>query len=125
MKKNFFSIIIIMICLCGFLTKVIAFAGSEDIKQRMKDRLPAIVALKNKGIIGEDNKGFLQFVGSIKESNEIIAAENADRQKVYEAIAAREGSTSEAVGIRRAMQISEKAGAGEWLQDSGGKWYKK
>lgn len=125
MDKRIFSIIIIMICLCGFLTNATAFASSEDIKQRMKDRLPAIVSLKNKGIIGEDNRGFLQFIGSKKESQEIVTAENDDRKMVYEAIAAQEGSTAEAVGIRRALQISEIAGPGDWLQDSAGKWYKK
>ena len=100
-------------------------AFSQDIKERMKNRLPQIVELKKKGIIGEDNLGFLQFVGTVKEKEDIVKDENNDRLKVYEAIAKQQGTSAEAVGKRRAIQIAEKADAGEWLQDEKGLWYQK
>jgi uncharacterized protein YdbL (DUF1318 family) len=56
---------------------------------------------------------------------DVVIAENKDRQTVYNAIAKQQGTAAELVAERRAIQIAEKAGPGEWLQDGSGKWYKK
>ena len=101
------------------------FASSESLKARMKARLPIIVELKAKGIVGENVKGYLQFVGKMKEKEDVVDAENNDRRKVYAAIAKQQGTTVELVGKRRALQIAKKAKAGEWLQNQSGKWYQK
>jgi uncharacterized protein len=98
---------------------------ADDIKTRMKDRLPTILALKAQGILGENNKGYLEFIGGKKEKADIVAAENEDRQAVYAAIAKQQGTTVELVGKRRALQISQKADSGDWLQDADGNWYQK
>lgn len=95
------------------------------IKVQMEKRLPLIVELKSKGIVGEDKMGYLQFVGGKREKEDIVQAENQDRRKVYEAIAQKEGVTLEQVGQRRALQIANKARKGEWLQDQTGKWHQK
>jgi uncharacterized protein YdbL (DUF1318 family) len=100
-----------------------AYASSKAIKKRMIERLPTIRALKEKGLIGENNKGYLEFVGSKKEKTDVIEAENTDRKKVYGAIAKQQGTTVELVGKHRAIQIAKKAKTGEWLQDANGKWY--
>ena len=101
------------------------YSSAQDIKQRMIERLPTITALKAKGLVGEDNRGYLQFIGKKKENEDVVAAENKDRQTVYTAIAKQQGTTVELVGQHRAIQIADKALAGEWLQDAGGKWYQK
>ena len=101
-----------------------AFSGSEEIKQRMIERLPVIKALKEKGLVGENNKGYLEFVGKKEEKADVIMAENEDRKMVYDAIAKQQATTVEVVGKHRAIQIAEKAQPGEWLQDAAGKWYK-
>jgi uncharacterized protein len=98
---------------------------SQDIKERMRDRLPLIIELKKKGIVGENNLGLLQFIGKTKEQESIVNEENNDRMKVYEAIAKQQGGTAALVGKRRAIQIAEKAETGEWLQDEQGAWYQK
>jgi uncharacterized protein YdbL (DUF1318 family) len=67
----------------------------------------------------------LQFVGQKKEKKDVVAAENADRKKVYAAIAKQQGTTAELVGKRRALQIAKKAKAGTWIQDQSGKWNQK
>jgi uncharacterized protein YdbL (DUF1318 family) len=100
-------------------------ASADDIKTRMKKRLPVIKELKAKGIVGEDHQGYLQFVGAKKEKADVVAAENKDRKTVYAAIAKQQGTTAELVGKRRAMQISKKANPGEWVQDASGKWIQK
>ena len=101
------------------------FAFGQDIKARMKARLPIIVELKAKGIVGEDAQGFLQFVGQKKEKEDVVNADNADRKKVYKAIAKQRETTAELVGQRRALQIAKKAKAVTWLQNQSGEWYQK
>ena len=95
------------------------------IKVQMEKRLPLIVDLKSRGIVGEDKMGYLQFVGGKREKDDVVQAENQGRRKVYEVIAQKEGATLEQVGQRRALQIAGKARKGEWLQDQNGKWYQK
>lgn len=123
MKNKVYASTISIILVCLLFSGVSAFG--EDIKARMKARLPIIVKLKSEGIVGENSAGFLQFIGNQKSNETVIAEENADRLKVYEAIAKKTGTTPEVVGQRRAKQIAEKAGPGEWLRDTNGKWYQK
>jgi len=101
------------------------FAQSNNIKAQMRARLPIIDALKGENVIGETNDGYVAFVGAKKMKADVIAAENQDRRKVYEAIAKQQGTTPEVVGKLRAKQIAERAVPGTWLQDEKGKWYQK
>ena len=98
---------------------------ADDIKSRMQSRLPAIKELKIAGVIGENNKGYLEFVESARKGEDVVQAENSDRKEVYAAIAQQQGTTIESVGKRRAEQIASKAASGEWLQNESGNWYKK
>ncbi len=123
MKQKVYSVIL-AILLCNAFAAA-AFASAEEIRARMIARLPAIKALKAKGIVGENNTGFLEFVGQKKEQPDVVAAENQDRTEVYNAIAKQQGTTAELVGKHRAVQIAAKAQPGEWLQDANGKWYQK
>lgn len=117
----------IMICLL-LAGLVLSFAGSawaQDIKARMRSRLPVIVALKAKGIVGENNQGYLTILKKPTDKQAMISAENQDRRKIYTAIAKKQGTTPELVGQRRALQILQKADPGTMVQDAGGKWRKK
>jgi hypothetical protein len=89
-------IAIVFVFILGILITDV-YSASDSIKQRMISRLPVIV----------------------------VAAENKDRKLVYEAIAKKQGTTTEVVGKHRAVQIAGKAKTGEWLQDANGKWYQK
>ncbi len=123
MRQRTFMMILTFMLIGFFVAGVTVFA--DDIKTRMKKRLPVLKELKAKGIVGDDNKGFVQFVGAKKEKADIIAAENKDRRTVYAAIAKQQGTTAELVGKRRALQIAKKAKSGEWVQDASGKWIQK
>lgn len=102
-----------------------AFAESADeLKNRMLERLPEINQLKESGVIGEKSDGFLGFVSGAADTA-VVAAENDDRRKVYTAIARQQGVSPDIVGNRRALQISQKAEPGTWLQDSNGTWHQK
>lgn len=122
MYVPFLIVTLIVVGLTGALSR------AEDIstvKVQMEKRLPLIVELKSKGIVGEDRMGYLQFVGGKREKEDVVQAENQDRRKIYEVISQKEGVTIEQVGQRRALQIVNKAKKGEWLQDQNGKWYQK
>lgn len=98
---------------------------ADDLKTRMLERLPAITDLKARNIVGENNQGYLEILPGQSEGRDLVAAENKDRQRVYEQIASGTGTTVEVVGRRRALQIAEKAAPGEWLEDGSGQWYQK
>lgn len=100
-------------------------AWADAIKDRMVARLPVINELKSKGVIGENNQGFLEFRTGDRSQAAVIDAENQDRRTVYQAIAARQNTTAEFVGQTRAAQIASKEAAGVWIQDSGGTWTRK
>jgi uncharacterized protein YdbL (DUF1318 family) len=121
-RKTIFAILPVFV-LGILITNV--YPSSKEIKHRMIDRLPVIKALKGKGIVGENNKGYLEFVGKKKEKADVVTAENKDRKLVYKAIAKQQGTTAAVVGKHRAVQIANKAQLGEWLQDAKGKWYQK
>jgi hypothetical protein len=123
MKQRTSTKILALVLVGVFVLGVSAFG--DDIKARMKKRLPVIKKLKAEGLVGEDNAGFLQFVGDKKASADVVAAENKDRLTVYKAIAKQQGTTAELVGKRRALQITKRAESGEWVQDAGGNWIQK
>ena len=124
-KYSFGYVIIALFALLVFSSEANCFAGADDIKARMKSRMPTISQLKSAGIVGEGNKGYLGFVTSVKKEAALVKAENSDRKKVYSAIANQQGTSVDLVGQRRAKQIASRAKSGEWLQDGSGKWYKK
>lgn len=107
-----------------FLVQHLSF-GQADLKQRMLARVPEINALKNQGIIGENNTGLLEFRGSNQPNKGLIAAENKDRKAVYNAIARQQGIDPTLVGQRRAKQLAAKGGPGQWFQKPDGSWYRK
>jgi uncharacterized protein len=101
-----------------------ATAWGQDIKTRMRSRLPAIVALKAAGVVGENNQGYL-VVRKATDQKSVVDAENQDRRMIYAAIAKKQNTTPELVGQRRAMQIAEKADPGTWIQNANGQWIQK
>lgn len=107
------------------ISSALAVAGSKEIKARIKARLPVINTLKSDGIIGENNKGYLEFIKNNKSKKDVVNAENQDRKKIYSAIAKQQGVTVDLVGKRRAKQIANRATPGHWIQDPKGKWYQK
>ena len=123
MKNKIYTITISLIIVSLLFSTASAFG--ESIKARMKARLPVIKKLLKEGVVGENKAGYLQFVGQKKEKEDVVAAENTDRKKVYTHIAKKQSTTVLLVGERRALQIAKKAPAGTWLQDQSGKWYQK
>lgn len=120
MRNNKILIGLITLLVCLMATAAIA----GGVKERMKERKPIINALLAKGIVGENNKGYLEFRGA-PQQQDIVSAENSDRTAVYQAIAKKNGTTVENVGKLRAEHTAQRAHPGTWLQDPGGGWYQK
>ena len=136
MNKNFIKIFFSL----SFLFSIFTIAYSQqdhftnkmkqrfpDIADRMIQRLPDIIALKDQGIIGEDSNGYLAFVGSSKGTQEalnIVNEENADRKKVYETIARQAESTIEAVAEARTVKLVENTSSEHYIKFHG-EWVKK
>ena len=96
------------------------------VKQRMAQRLPQVDALKDRGTVGENNRGFLEARAALSGAeNQTVSAENADRAEAYSALAQQTGTSSDQVGRARAKKIAETSSPGVWLQDESGRWYKK
>ena len=125
MKNKGLIILVSFFLLSLFVAGSDVFAQAQNIKAGMKARLSAINALKAKGVVVENNKGFLEFREDKKEKDDVVDAENADRSKIYELIAKKQGTTPGLVGKRRALKIAKIAKPGEWIQAADGNWYKK
>ncbi|MEY3608511.1 MAG: hypothetical protein RLZZ447_1299 [Verrucomicrobiota bacterium] len=96
------------------------------IRARMEQRLPSVAAAKDKGVAGENNRGYLEARGAPAPGDQqVIQAENADRRQVYAAIAAETGSSGDEVGRKRAAQLAELARPGHWVQGADGSWRRK
>lgn len=98
---------------------------SDSIKERMLSRLPVINELKAQGLVGENNRGFLEYRTGDQPKSEVVQAENKDRQAVYQTIAQRQNTTADFVGQTRAAQIAGQEPAGVWIQKDDGAWIKK
>lgn len=120
MKHIFSMLVLVLLSLV-----MIGPAMSDDVKERMTARLPVINSLKAEGIIGENNKGYLEFRSSKRVNTDVIDAENNDRSEVYQSIATRQQASAEFVGQARAAQIADKEPSGFWVQKADGRWIKK
>lgn len=123
LKKTAAIPFILLLLITFFISGSIA--QSASIKERMAARIPAISDLKAKGIVGENNKGFLEFLGKDQPQKDVVNAENNDRLQVYQAIGKKQGASPTLVGQRRAKAIAQKTKAGQWYQKANGKWAKK
>ena len=116
---------IIAIGLAGILAFV--FGGTtwaQDLKTRMRDRLPKIVELKAKQVIGENNQGYLDIRKEGEPQNQIVMEENQDRRKVYEAIAKQTDTSADIVGRAGPFKSPKKPTVGMASRPSG-RWYQK
>lgn len=115
----------------GLISVLMLGAGSvhaQDlgaVKDRMTKRQPTLDALRQQGIIGENNRGFTEVRKAQGDAGAVSSAENSDREVVYAQIAKSQGTNSDQVGRARARQIAASSVAGVWLQRESGEWYQK
>ena len=117
------KLLLVMTIALSFVFCSAAFADS--LKNRMTQRLPQIVNLKNKGIVGETNTGYLGFVTAKKEKQNVVAAENRDRKAIYNQIARQQNVSIQFVQKRRAAALFANGTKGHYYQNKVGAWVKK
>ena len=126
---KFASLFRVTLLFSALLGGSVSLRAAEDlgaVKARMEQRIAPINALKARGVVGENNQGFLEARGNATAADQnTISQENADRRTVYAAIAAQTGASPDAVGKQRAQQIASIALAGHWIQDPSGTWRQK
>lgn len=108
---------------------------SADIRRitaSMRARFGELNAFYRQGVIGIKSDGFLTVKGevSLKDRNKVnklIAAENADRNKLYQAIAQANGHPEwfEQIKSTFADRWISNAESGWWYQTSSGSWKQK
>lgn len=113
----------VALIICFTLAAAPVFA--QGIKERMTKRAPAIAVLKTKGVVGENNRGYLGFVGGAREQESLVAAENRDRKAIYTYFAKQQKTNLDVVEKVQAKRKAERAKSGEYIQTAGGAWMKK
>src|SRR5207248_1148369 len=111
------------------LTFSAAVVRAEDlgaVKARIEQRISTVNALKQRGVAGENNRGFLEVRGNATgDDQRVIAEENSDRRTVYTALAQQTGASADHVGRQRAQQLASLATRGMWIQQPSGEWQQK
>ncbi len=107
------------------LLAVFSLAQAASVKERMERRLPVLTQLKDKGVLGENNRGFLEYRVAQRPQLNLVNDENNDRRQVYESIAKKQGASVDRVGKRRARMLLEHGKPGQWFQRENGNWFQK
>jgi uncharacterized protein YdbL (DUF1318 family) len=106
-----------------------ALPAAEDrtaILARMEQRLASVDELKEKKLVGENNRGYLEGRAALDGPQQgVVSAENSDRQALYALIAKQQGVNIEQVGRGRAQRIAAASKRGVWLQGNDSVWYQK
>lgn len=127
LKFSHFAFLLAFLASIIFAANGLAQNSPEEIKERMKKNLPAIEKLKKSGVVGENNKGFLE--ARVKDlpgkEKALMETENKDRKWVYEYLAKQTNTDIKKVQALRAAQIRERSAKGLWLQSPEGEWYLK
>ena len=102
-----------------------AFAD-PDLANRMKTRLPDVLAAKASGMIGEGMNGMLAIRGdSSAQIKNLVTAENQDRSALFKLMAKKTGGEVKDVAKMFAKKIASKAQKGHWFKNSSGNWVSK
>ena len=92
-----------------------------------RNRFDQLNELKTKGLVGENNKGYVEALSEDKDAKVLAKAENADRKVIYATIADQNGLTEAIETIEKvfAQVQRDKAEAGQKVQTEDGEWVTK
>ncbi|MBI4309096.1 MAG: DUF1318 domain-containing protein [Candidatus Omnitrophica bacterium] len=93
----------------------------EEAVMRRKDRRPELVALEEKGIIGENNSGLVEVRAAQPGAQALVEEENNDRMVIYKAVAEKNGTSVDEVQHLYAKRLQTDAPAGTPVQQ-GSDW---
>jgi len=92
-----------------------------------KGRFDELSDLKEQGIVGENNRGYVELMTDNAAAEKLVDQENHDRKTIYATIAKQNGIEDEIETIEKvfAQVQRDKAGDGEMIQSEDGMWSKK
>ena len=130
MKKIFLSFLMM-----GLSVSLACAQAAYDIKEMTpaikaalesrKARFEELKSFKARGIVGENNRGYVQALSADADVKGLVNAENKDRKVVYEAIVDQNGLDAGALATVEkvfARVQRDKAASGEKVQDENGNW---
>ena len=128
----------ILVLLLTAFVQTNLWAAKYDIKEmtpEVKSALDArrarydqLTALKAEGKVGENNRGYVEALGSGGGAADVVAAENKDRKAIYNTIVTQNGLTADSLETIEkvfAQVQRDKAASGDSIQDESGNWKKK
>lgn len=114
------------------------WAATYDIKEmtpEVKSALDArrgryeeLAGLKSQGVVGENNRGYVEVLKSEGNAQSVVDAENRDRKVIYNTIVAQNGLGADALATIEkvfAQVQRDKAASGDSIQNESGAWVKK
>ena len=89
-----------------------------------RDRFEQLEGLKAKGIIGENNRGYVEVLMKGQGAEGLVESENNDRKVIYQTIADQNNLKDQLEIIEQAFAEvqREKAEVGEKIQTEDGEW---
>lgn len=122
---NLFRLLFLLVA-AGLGAAVVRAEDLNAVKARMEQRQSAVDGLKERHLVGENNRGYLESRANLSEGDQkIVSDENADRRTAYAALAAKSGASTESVGRQRAQYFALNSRRGVWIQDPSGEWRQK
>ncbi|MFK5948115.1 MAG: YdbL family protein [Methylococcales bacterium] len=107
-------------------------AEIRQLRAKMKARFSVLKSFYARGVVGIQADGFITVRGSVSlknrnKVNKLVAAENTDRQRLYQAIANANGHPEWFAQIKStfAARWISNAQPGWWYQSSNGSWKQK
>lgn len=134
MTRRLIFIFLITMLVLGLNVSQARAEGKYQIKQMTpevsaalesrKSRYESLRELKSSGIIGENNKGYVEVLNDNGSAQSIVDAENKDRKTIYETIAKQNGLEGALATIEKvfAQVQRDKASAGDKIQQEDGSW---
>ena len=99
----------------------------EQALEGRRGRFDKLKEFKKQGVVGENNRGYVEVLGANGPAIGLVAQENRDRKVIYQTIADQNGLQSALNVIEKvfAQVQREKAQAGEKIQSDDGRWTEK
>lgn len=136
--KYLFAFLTMIVLAVSIMSTSTAMAAGYDIKEMTpevkaaldarRSRFEQLRQFKEKGVIGENNRGYVQALGSDPVAESLVVAENKDRKFIYQTIVTQNDLPSDALATVEqvfAQVQRDKAASGEKVQTPGGEWVTK
>ena len=103
---------------------------TPEVKTALEDRrsrFDQLKSLKAKGLVGENNRGYVEALGNDSAAGSLVDSENNDRRVIYKTIEVQNNLSGALGTIEKvfAQVQRDKASPGDKVQDEDGRWVTK